>query len=468
MNLWQLSASDAAEDVRSGRITARELADACLARTEETDDDIKAWAHLAPDILRGQAEHMDDIRQKGRPVGTLHGVPVGIKDLLDTATMPTAWGSAHLADRQPDANATVINRLYEAGAVVMGKTVTAEMASAASVPTRNPHNHEHTSGGSSAGSAAAVAAGHVPVSIGTQTNGSVIRPASYCGVYGFKPTRGLISRNGCLETSKTLDQIGVFGRTLADVALISDAITGHDPADPATHTRPKPQMHAGVQEKPPVPPAFAWFDLPYADRLEPATHTGLDEVADMLGAQIDRLPCPQSFTEVIDCHRTIHTYEYAQNLRDHPAANADTAADIIAAMIEEGAKVSESDYHHALAMVAGAEEYFEVFFHDYDAILTPAALGEAPKAGDGTGDPICSTIWTFAGLPCLSLPWLVGETGLPVGIQLVAAAEEDARLFRTAAWLERRLANPDETALQETNDNSEHTSAPSPSKETNA
>jgi Asp-tRNA(Asn)/Glu-tRNA(Gln) amidotransferase A subunit family amidase len=438
--LWELSASEAAKKILDGQITSVELTDACLERIRETDAGIGAWAFLDPDLVRKQALAMDDLRRRGRPVGPLHGVPVGVKDIFDTKDMPTAWGVEQFAKRQPKSDATIVSKLREAGAIIFGKTVTSQLAFAGLCDTRNPHNGEHTSGGSSAGSAASVAAGHVPLAIGSQTNGSVIRPASFCGVYGFKPTRGVVSRNGCLETSHTLDQVGVMGRSLKDVALLVDVLSGYDPADTLTHTRPKPQMLAGSRAEPPVEPCFAYFELSFYDRLSDAMRQGLDELLDTLGASVDRLPAPQSFDEVVKNHQIIHEYEFCKNLETNPNMKPDQIHETLIPVLERARLITIDDYNLAIEMVEAAEKFFAAFFHDYDAIIAPSALGEAPMLDDGIGDPICSTIWTFAGLPCISLPWLNGESGLPAGVQLIGSAEEDDRLLRTAAWLEENLS----------------------------
>ena len=444
--VWQLPALEAARKIRDGEISSHELVSSCLERIDETEGEIGAWAFLDPELALAEAKAMDFIRASGRPTGPLHGVPVAVKDIFDTANMPTAWGTEVHKYRQPDRNSAVVDKLHEAGAVVLGKTVTTELAFAMAGPTRNPHNSKHTAGASSAGSAASVAAGHAPLSIGSQTNGSTIRPAAFCGVYGFKPSRGIISRRGCLETSRTLDQVGVMGRSLEDVALLADVLGGFDPADPGTYARPKPKMLEGAKAQVPVEPSLAWFDLPYGDRLTEATVAGLEEVMDALGQRVERLETPRSFADVIRHQKVIHEYEFYQRLKDDPAAEPDRIHETLKPVMERGQKTSDADYKLALAMVAGSEKYFSAFFMDYDAILAPSALGEAPLIEDGAGDPICSTIWTFAGLPCLTLPLLTGETGLPSGVQLIGSIEEDDRLLRTAKWLEKHLLTNDDNS----------------------
>ena len=434
-----LTATESARKVRAGLLSSVELVKACLAHIEETDGQIKAWAQLDPDRALAQATEMDAIRQSGRPIGPLHGVPIGLKDIVDTTDFPTERGTPIFAGRQPDSDAAIVERLREAGAVILGKTVTTELAFLHPSETGNPHNPEHTPGGSSSGSAAAVAAYHVPLAIGTQTNGSVIRPASFCGTYGFKPTRGLISRRGILQTSKSLDQVGVFGRTLEDVALLSDVIAGYDPRDPLSYPRPRPKMLEGCQAEAPVEPALAWFELPFADRLTDDGRDGVEEVVNALGARVEKIPSPKAFAGLIDIQRVIHEYEICHHLEDTFDAHWDQVSASLQPVVQRGRTITDAQYEDALGTMAAAQNFFSEFFNDYDAVIAPSATGEAPKIGPGTGDPVFCTIWTLAGLPCLSLPLLVGEHGLPIGVQLIGAVEEDDRLLRTANWIIHEL-----------------------------
>ena len=443
--LWQLTALEAAQRIRGGMITSEALVGACLERIAETDTEIGAWAHLDAEHALAQAREMDRIRQSGRPVGALHGIPVGIKDIFDTADLPTECGTAIHAGRRPDRDATVVSLLRQAGAVIMGKTVTTEFAFMHPAGTSNPHDHERTPGGSSSGSAAAVAAGHVPLAIGTQTNGSVIRPAAFCGIYGFKPTRGLVSRFGALQTSKTLDQVGGFARSLGDVAALCDAIAGFDRGDSATRARPKPQMLAGSRSDPEMEPNLAWFELPFNDKLDEDAAEGLRELIDVLGGRVEVIPAPSSFARAVECHKIVHEYEICRHLSEELETHWDLVSPTVQPVIERARTYTDEMYLEALAMVQGAEDYFNAFFADYDAILAPAATGEAPPLCSGTGDPIFSTVWTFAGLPCLSLPLLTGSAGLPVGVQLIGCAEHDDRLLASANWLQTHLEDaPDE------------------------
>ncbi len=440
-----LSAVDAARKIKDGEVKSVDLVKACLGRIEETDGQLKAWAHIDAEQALAQAEEMDQIRRAGRPVGALHGVPVGLKDIVDTKDQPTQRGTPIFAGRQPEEDATIVARLREEGAVILGKTATTELAFMHPCETRNPHAPDHTPGGSSSGSAAAVAAFHVPLAVGTQTNGSVIRPASFCGIYGFKPTSGVISRKGLLQTSKSLDQVGVFGRTAQDVALLCDVIGSYDPADHLSYARPRPKMLEGYHTQVPIEPDFVWFDLPFNDRVSNDAMEGLSEVIRTLGARVTRLEAPVTFSELVDVQATIHRYEICHHLEDVFADHWPEISSTLQPIIEQGRTISDDQYKDALQVMSSAKTFFAEFYNDFDAIIAPSAAGEAPLFGNGTGDPIFCTIWTLCGLPSLSLPLLVGEKGLPIGVQLIGAAEEDDRLFRTAAWMLKELqAEPEQ------------------------
>src|SRR2546425_4750418 len=257
-NLHLLTASEAARLISRAALGCQEPVDACLARVREVDGQVQAWAFLDPEHALAQARAADEFRLSGQPIGPLHGVPVGLKDIIDTADMPTENGSVLHAGRTPSRDATVVTMLRAAGAVIMGKTVTTEFATRTPGKTRNPHNAAHTPGGSSSGSAAAVAAGMVPLALGSQTTGSTIRPASFCGVYGFKPTHGLIPRHGMFMISRTLDHVGLFARTIEDVALIAEQVMGYDERDPDTRPRARIPFAEVAAEEPPLPPMFAF------------------------------------------------------------------------------------------------------------------------------------------------------------------------------------------------------------------
>ena len=437
---YTLTATEAVQAIASGCLSSVDLVKSCLAQIADTDASIKAWAYLDPESALAQAAECDRIRKAGLGTGPLHGLPVGLKDVIDTRDMPTQRGTDIFKDRQPDKDARLVERLRESGAVIMGKTVTTELAFVHANDTRNPHNPEHSPGGSSSGSAAAVAACHVPLAVGTQTNGSVIRPASFCGTFGFKPTRGVISRAGVLKTSDSLDQVGCFGRSLEDVALLTDALAGYDQADSCSFARPRPQMRAGAQAEAPVAPDLVWFNLPFYDRLSPDAHEGMEAVLDVLGPRITRMAAADTLANLVAVQARIHEYEICQHQAAVFDANFEDLSSELQLIVARGRKISEAEYTDALAVKASAQTFFDELFVEFDAIIAPCAAGEAPKFGSGTGDPIFCTLWTLAGLPCVSLPLLVGDNNLPIGVQLIGPIEKDDRLLRTARWLQLHLA----------------------------
>lgn len=425
--------------IAEGKLTSVQLVESCFQCIDSTEASIHAWQYIDKQQALAQAQELDDIRRRGEPLGALHGIPVGIKDIIDTNDMPTERGSPIYQGRQPATNATVIDKLKEAGAVILGKTVTTEFAYMHAADTKNPHNHSYSPGGSSSGSAAAVAAGHVPLALGSQTNGSVIRPASFCGVYGYKPSRGIISRSGVLETATHLDHVGVFARDIGDLALLTDCISGYDPEDTASELKPRPKHLAGYLSEVPIEPNFVWLDLPYADRYTADAVEGFEELIDAIGGQLERVPAPQSFAALPVCHKTIYDYEIFRCLQEEREHHRDQLSTTTQTAMDNAAKVDTAAYTEALDILNASKNWFKEFFNDYDAIVTPSAVGEAPTFGNGTGDPICCTIWTLCGLPSLTMPLLSGANDLPIGIQLVGAHNQDDRLLRSARWLLHHL-----------------------------
>jgi Asp-tRNA(Asn)/Glu-tRNA(Gln) amidotransferase A subunit family amidase len=440
-NLHSLSASDAVHLIRQGAIDSAQLVEACLARVRETDTQVQAWAFLDPDHALAQARAADDLRRQGLPIGPLHGVPVGVKDIFDTADMPTENGSVLHAGRTPSRDATVVAMLRAAGAVIMGKTVTTEFATQAPGKTRNPHEPEHTPGGSSSGSAAAVAAGMVPLAIGSQTNGSVIRPAAFCGVLGFKPTHGLIPRHGMFMLSRTLDHVGLFARTVADLALLAGQLVGYDGRDPDTRPRARIPFAEVAAEDPPLPPMLAFVKTPHWERADGETKEAFVELIEHLGDRVEEIELLPSAAEAWEWHRTIMEAEMAANLEREWEKGRDRLSEPLRAQIERGREVRAVDFQRAVARIQPIHESFvELFEQRYDAILTPAAPGTAPKGLASTGDPSFCTLWTLCGMPAVSLPVMQGTNGLPLGVQLVGPRDGDARLLRTARWLAAAVA----------------------------
>jgi len=433
--LYWLSATDAARALRDGAISSEQLVEACLARIREIEPRVQAWQHLDPAHALAQARALDERHRHGEAPGPLHGIPIGIKDIIDTADMPTEDGTVLHAGRTPERDAAVVALLRAAGAVILGKTVTTECATYTPGKTRNPHNPEHTPGGSSSGSAAAVAAGMVPVALGSQTNGSVIRPAAFCGVYGFKPTHGLVPRTGILKLSRTLDHVGVFARTIEDIALVAEQLVGRDEGDPDTQPRARPPYREVAAQEPPLPPLLAFVKGPVWERAEEETKQAFAELVAELGDRVVEVALPETAQRALDWHRTIMEAEMGANLDLEWEKGRDRLSESLRSQLARGREVRALDYQKALARVPLLNEGFAELFANYDAILTPAAPGTAPKGLGATGDPAFCTLWTLCGMPAVSLPLMQGENGLPLGVQLVGPRHGDARLLRTASWL---------------------------------
>jgi Asp-tRNA(Asn)/Glu-tRNA(Gln) amidotransferase A subunit family amidase len=438
MALEQLSAVQAAQAIRDGVISAEQLVQACLERIRQTEPQVRAWHYLDEAHALAQARARDADRREGRPCGPLHGVPVGLKDIIDTMDMPTEDGTVLHAGRTPDRDAGVVQMLRAAGAVIMGKTVTTELATYAPGKTRNPHDPTRTPGGSSSGSAAAVAAGMVPLALGTQTNGSVIRPASYCGVYGFKPSFGLVPRHGILKTSRTLDCVGLFARTLDDVALLAQTLCGHDERDADTRpSAPIPFVRV-LAEEPPLEPRLALVKTPLWGRAEAGTQEAFAEVAEALGAQVEEVDLGSSIAEAWDWHRCIMEAEMAFNLDVEWVRGGERLSASLREQLARGRAIGALDYQQALARIPRILDGLDELLLRFDAIVTPATPGAAPPL-QTTGDPVFCTLWSLCGMPALSLPLLHSADNLPLGVQLVGRRHDDARLLRTARWLAGRL-----------------------------
>jgi Asp-tRNA(Asn)/Glu-tRNA(Gln) amidotransferase A subunit family amidase len=437
-----LSAAHAAREIRDGRLTSEELVQACLERIRALEPKVQAWTFLDEEHALAQARALDERKRSGEPIGPLHGVPVGLKDIIDTADMPTENGTVLHAGRTPREDATVATMLRAAGAVILGKTVTTECAYFNPGKTRNPHNPEHTPGGSSSGSAAAVGAGMVPLALGSQTAGSVIRPAAFCGVYGFKPTHGLIPRHGILRLSRTLDHVGLFARGIDDLALLLEQLQGYDERDPDTRPRARVGFQELSQEEPPLDPMFAFIKTPHWERTDADTKEAFGELVQTLGDRIEEVELFPSANEAWDWHRTIMEAEIAANLEPLWLAGPEKLSKQLKALIERGREVRAIDHQRALARIApSVESLEELFLERYDAIVTPPALGTAPKGLGSTGDPVFCSLWTLLGLPAITLPLMQGENGLPLGVQLVGRKGFDARLLRTARWLEKKVSS---------------------------
>jgi Asp-tRNA(Asn)/Glu-tRNA(Gln) amidotransferase A subunit family amidase len=400
--------------------------EAALERAALVEPHVHAFAWLDPERARALAAASGG-------EGPLAGVPVGLKDVIDTAGVPTECGSALFVGRVPAQSAEVARRLEEAGAILLGKTVTAECAFLHPGPTRNPWDTSRTPGGSSMGSAAAVAAGVVPMAVGTQTNGSVIRPAAYCGVVGFKPSAGFISKEGVLRFSGTLDQMGGFTRTVHDAARLAAAMAG----EPVEHWW-APGGWFGAQPRLAVARTAEWeHATPAARERFEADVAALREA----GAEIVEPDLPEGLDACVPVHRTIMQYEGAQSLGAQVAAHPDKASETLRRYVEDGARTSGAAYEDALRERERLIAEYREWSADFDAVLTLPAAGEAPGP-ETTGDPRFCTRWTFVGAPALTLPTGLGPAGLPLGLQVVGVPGDDRRLIRAASWIERVLPAP--------------------------
>lgn len=430
------SAVELRDRLASGALSSEALVKACLNRIAAREDAVQAWAWLDGDYALEQARRLDASRAAGRPIGPLHGLPVGIKDIIDTVRIPTQNGCALDKGRVPASDSYVVERLKAAGAVILGKTVTTELAYIHPGKTMNPHNPAHTPGGSSSGSAAAVADGMVPLAVGTQTGGSVIRPASFCGVTGFKPSFGAIPRRGVLMQSPTLDTLGVFAADTEGAAMLAEVLFGHDPADSATTLAPFPRLLNTAQGKPPLPPVFAFVKPPGWDQADAETHAAFAELVEALDEQAFEVSLPALFDEAAEIRARINFAEMARCYHRYERDGFDMLGEATQKALQDGSATLARDYIAALdwrgVLNAGLSEIFE----RCDAILCPAAPGTAPEGLAYTGDAIFNGLWTLCGTPAITLPLLTAENGLPMGVQLVGPVGNDARLLRSARWLD--------------------------------
>jgi amidase len=413
-----LSATQAVAAIEAGTLTAQELVRACLDRIVEREPVVKAWAFLDPALAMAQAKAADSAGG-----GLLRGVPIGVKDIIDTHDMPTGHNSPIFEGRTTFGDAACIALCRAANAVILGKTVTTEFANRHPGPTTNPHNAAHTPGGSSSGSAAAVADGHIPLAFGTQTGGSVIRPAAYCGVIGYKPTFNDFSRTGIKMQCHSLDTLGLMARTLDDVALLRGAVLRLPPVKiDRTITAPR----------------IGFCRTSVWDHASAETKALLERTAAKLGA-VDVAFAP-TFTEILDDHAAIMGWESVRNYADERLRNPDKLSrELIDGPLTKGLQVTFERYVAAQRRATAFKAHVDSLFDSVDVLLCPSAPGEAPGGLTSTGDPRFNSIWTHAGTPCVTLPAGSGARGLPLGIQLVGLRHADDRLLSTAAWVAARL-----------------------------
>lgn len=437
-----LNAAAAAERIRLGEYSAVDLLEACIERIDALDPKVQAWVEVDRAGARLTARQRYEASKHGAVTGSLFGVPVGIKDIFDVVGMPTRAGAPTFAHYTPNADSNAVARLRNAGAIILGKTATTQFAYADPAPTRNPWDLQHTPGGSSSGSAAAVAARMVPVALGTQTVGSVLRPAAYCGVVGLKPTYGRIGLRGVVELAHSLDHVGIFTRNVRDAALVLDATAGHDPNDPLSLAERMESCTEAVS-RPQGPPRLGLARSFYAQIADDETSAHLDSTASSLraaGADIRDVELPATPQEVLDAGMPVLRYEAAAYHRERFARHGTEFGPRIRSLVEQGLKMSEEEYLAAQEKRARFAAAFAALTEQLDAVLLPVAPSTAPRGLESTGDPVLCAPASFAGLPAIALPSGLGASGLPLAVQLVAGPRAEPRLLRVASWVESVLA----------------------------
>jgi Asp-tRNA(Asn)/Glu-tRNA(Gln) amidotransferase A subunit family amidase len=441
--LFRLGLQHAAAAIRGGRLSAAELTLALLERIRAHEPAVQAFQWLDAARAMALARQADDRRRGGAALGALHGIGIGVKDIVETQGIPTGMGSVVCEGYLPERSAAVVRRLEASGAFVLGKTVTTEFAYYTPGKTRNPWNLRHTPGGSSSGSAAAVAMGFVPAALGTQTNGSVIRPAAFCGVVGYKPTAGRIPLDGIHPFSPTLDQVGVFARSVPDAALlvsVLEAADGHMPVAGRNDVIPPGDALAMASA-----PRLAALRSPVwhlADAPAQAHFLTLVERLRAAGARVKERELPPAFAQAHAVHRTIMTAEGAGVLAQVQRRRRPQLSPRLNALIDEGLGIAPAILERNLALRQRLIPELDAFLGDYDAAITPAATGQAPADLTGTGDPAFCTIWSLCGVPAVSLPAGQGPQGLPLGLQVIAARRADDRLLAAARWCDETIAWP--------------------------
>ena len=413
----------AARRIADGTLTSEALVRACLDRIREREPLVQAWQHLDMDTALRMARHVDRCGS-----GALKGLPIGVKDIIDTVDMPTGYGSPLYETSRPPRDAACVALARHAGALILGKTVTTEFAYFQPGKTRNPRDPDRTPGGSSSGSAAAAASGMVPLAFGTQTAGSIIRPASFCGCVGYKPTFGLIDRTGVRPFADSLDTVGVFATTVEDAAFFASVVAG------------RPNLHIADEVFRPrigLTRTHAW------EAAEPATATALDEAAARLraaGLEVRKVALPERWLGLLEAQKTIMAFEAARSHAPEMLTAPDRLSVKLRELLEAGAVIAAEDYDAAKVLVAEARAGFGDVLDGLDVLLTPSAPGEAPVGLGATGDPVFNRLWTALGVPCISVPGLTGPMGMPVGVQVVGRWGDDRHTLAASAAIGQSLS----------------------------
>ena len=442
-DIFSLSASELAAQLREGEISSVEVCSQYIERIGKFEKDVKAWSHFNKKLLLEKAAEADEHRISGKPLGVLHGFPVAVKDIIGTLDMPTECGTTIRKKMNTSQDSEVVNLLKVAGAIIMGKTETTELAYFHPGKTTNPHDYKRTPGGSSSGSAAAVAAYMAPLSIGSQTNGSTIRPASYCGVVGYKPSYGLISRYGILKQSDKLDQVGLFGKSVEDVALLARVLIKKDLFDPSTIHYSAEDMMDVCRKGPLFDPKFIFYKTKNWKNIDKESQKSFEIFIKTFKKNIEVFDTPSYFDDIPKYHKIIHETDMANNFQLYYKKYKKKLSKEMVSAIERGLKNSATEYAEAIDFMKRSYDSYKEVFEDYHGVLTPASSGVAPKGLGNTGSPEFSTVWTYLGLPSISLPLLTGKNDLPLGIQFIGDKHDDLRFLGVANWVEKNCKQND-------------------------
>ncbi len=426
-DLYRLTATEASKLIAKREISSEELVKSCLVRIREREPTVQAWAHL-DEKLALQAARAADAQP---PKSPLHGIPFGVKDVIDSADLPTEYGSEIFKGHRPAKDAACIQRMKNAGAVLMGKTVSTEFATFRPGKTRNPHNPAHTPGGSSSGSAAAVGDAMIPLAFGNQTAGSHIRPGSFCGTCAFKPTWGTVDLTGIMPLEHSFDTLGYFARSFDDIATYYAVVRGSPPIE----------ARDGLGRSPRVG-FYRALERKYA---EPASTTAVEAAAkrlQTLGAIVEEMELPMQFADLVDIHPIILNVGLTRSLKAVYDKDANRISDRLRGMIESGLSTPASTYRAAMDHADACRRDINAAFGAYDVLLCPSAPGEAPQGLEATGNPVFQLAWTLLHVPCASVPGAVGPKGLPVGVQLIGRQYDDDTVLAIAKWLHLNALRP--------------------------
>jgi Asp-tRNA(Asn)/Glu-tRNA(Gln) amidotransferase A subunit family amidase len=420
----ELSATEAAAAIAAGRLTSEALVEACLARIRAREPEVQAWAHLDPDLALAQARACDRASAHTR----LHGIPVGVKDVIDTVDLPTEYGSPIYKGNRPACDAACVAQVRELGGVVVGKTVSTEFATRHANKTRNPRNTAHTPGGSSSGSAAAVADDMVPIAFGTQTSASIVRPAAFCGAVGYKPSFNLINRAGLKFLSETLDTIGVLTRTVPDAAMIVETLSAADATsfDTAAALRPR----------------IGFCRTPYWHQADAATRDAIERAVPLLskaGARVREVELDAEFATLADVQIRVSSYEFYRALTYERTRFPQLISESLTARIRGGSLVTRAQYEEGQALAERCRLRLDDLYREHDVLISPSAPGEAPAGLESTGDPLFGLTWSLMHGPAITLPVFTGPHGLPMGLQVTGPRGSDARTLLAAEWIRGTL-----------------------------